>query len=70
MTPDLSNARWVRSRACSSDGCVEVAHLAEGSVAVRDSKNTHLAAYVFDREEWVAFIAGVKNGEFDPPLSE
>ena len=66
MTPDLSNAQWVRSRACSSDGCVEVAHLAEGSVAVRDSKNTHLTAHYFDREEWVAFIAGVKNGEFDP----
>jgi len=70
MTPDLSNARWVRSRACSSDGCVEVAHLARGSVAVRDSKNTHLPTYVFDREEWAAFIAGVKNGEFDLPVSE
>jgi len=38
MTHDLSAARWVRSRACSSDGCVEVAHLAGGGVAVRDSK--------------------------------
>jgi hypothetical protein len=70
MTPDLSNARWVRSRACSSDGCVEVAHLTGGSVAVRDSKNPLLAAHVFDREEWVAFIAGVKNGEFDSPTGE
>ena len=69
MTHDLSEARWVRSRACSSDGCVEVAHLAGGNVAVRDSKNEHKAAHVFDREEWSAFIAGVKNGEFDPPLS-
>jgi Domain of unknown function (DUF397) len=69
MTPDMSNARWVRSRACSSDGCVEVAHMASGSVAIRDSKNTHLAAHVFERQEWAAFIAGVKNGEFDLPTS-
>jgi hypothetical protein len=65
MTTDLSSARWMRSRACSSDGCVEVAHLADGSVAIRDSKNTNLPAHVFDREEWAAFIAGVRNGEFD-----
>jgi hypothetical protein len=69
MTPDLSAARWVRSRACSSDGCVEVAHLANGSVAVRDSKNVGKAAHVFDREEWSAFITGVKNGEFDVAIS-
>jgi hypothetical protein len=67
MTPDLSNARWVRSRACSSDGCVEVAHLGGGGVAIRDSKNTHNAAHVFESQEWAAFIAGVKNGEFDIP---
>jgi hypothetical protein len=65
MKQDLTAARWTRSRACSSDGCVEVAHLADGSVAVRDSKDVHKAAHVFDREEWSAFITGVKNGEFD-----
>jgi hypothetical protein len=66
MTHDLSAARWVRSRACSSDGCVEVARLAGGAVALRDSKDTGKAAHVFDRNEWTAFITGVKNGEFDP----
>jgi Domain of unknown function (DUF397) len=66
MTHDLSAARWVRSRACSSDGCVEVAQLADGSVALRDSKDTAKAAHVFDRDEWTAFVTGVKNGEFDP----
>jgi len=67
MTPDLSNARWVRSRACSSDGCVEVAHLGSSGVAIRDSKNAHIAAHVFESTEWAAFIAGVKNSEFDLP---
>jgi len=65
MAHDLNAARWLRSRACSSDGCVEVAHLADGSVAIRDSKDARKAAHVFDREEWAAFLVGVKNGEFD-----
>jgi hypothetical protein len=69
MSQDLSAARWIRSRACSSDGCVEVARLAGGAVAVRDSKNVRKAAHVFDREEWSAFITGVKNGEFDVAIS-
>jgi hypothetical protein len=69
MTQDLSGTHWIRSRACSSDGCVEVAHLADGGVAVRDSKDVRKAAHVFDREEWSAFIAGVKNGEFDLTVS-
>jgi hypothetical protein len=68
MKHDLEQARWTRSRACSADGCVEVAHLAGGSVAVRDSKDSAKPAHVFDREEWAAFIAGVKNGEFDLPV--
>jgi Domain of unknown function (DUF397) len=68
MNHDLSEALWARSRACSADGCVEVAHLAGGSVAVRDSKDATKPAHVFDREEWAAFIAGVKNGEFDLPV--
>lgn len=66
MTHDLSAARWVRSRACSSDGCVEVAHIGDGQVAIRDSKDVSRPAHVFDRAEWSAFVAGVKNGEFDP----
>jgi hypothetical protein len=44
---------------------VEVARLSDGGVALRDSKNTGLPAHVFDRQEWAAFITGVKNGEFD-----
>jgi len=69
MNHDLSGARWIRSGACSTDGCLEVAHLAGGAVAVRDSKDASKPAYVFDREEWSAFVTGVKNGEFDLPVS-
>jgi hypothetical protein len=65
MGHDLGAARWIRSRACSSDGCVEVAHLADGSVAIRNSKDVRKAAHVFSREEWSAFVTGIKNGDFD-----
>ena len=65
----LTNAQWMKSRMCSADGCVEVAHLPGGNVALRDSKDVTKAAHVFDREEWAAFIAGAKNGEFDLPVS-
>ncbi len=69
MYPNRANPQWIRSRMCSADGCVEVAHLPGGHVALRDSKDISKAAHVFDREEWAAFIAGAKNGEFDLPVS-
>jgi len=37
-----------------------------GSVAVRDGDDPAQSWLVFTPEEWAAFIAGVKNGEFDP----
>jgi len=67
MISDLTGARWLKSRACSAEGCVEVAHLPGGQVALRDSKDAGKAAHIFDRGEWSAFISGVKNGEFDLP---
>jgi hypothetical protein len=36
-------------------------------VAIRDSKDTTRSAHVFDRQEWAAFIAGAKAGDFDLP---
>jgi hypothetical protein len=34
-------------------------------VAVRDSKNQRGPVLVFTPAEWAAFVAGVKDGEFD-----
>jgi hypothetical protein len=68
MNPAMTDARWIRSRACSAAGCVEVAHLPGGMVAVRDSKDVAKAPHLFDNREWVAFVTGVKNGEFDAPV--
>jgi hypothetical protein len=66
---DISNAAWITARACNNSACVQVAHLPGGMVAVRDSKDTSKAPHVFDSGEWAAFVAGVKDGEFDLPAS-
>lgn len=65
---DLSRAEWRKSTYSgnSSGGdCVEVAFLAGGHVALRDTKNRSLAPHLFTAGEWAAFLIGVKAGEFD-----
>lgn len=54
---------WRRSRRCSTGACVEVARVAE-QVLIRDSKIPGGAILAFTREEWNAFVAGVKDGDF------
>lgn len=53
-----------RSSVCGSATCVEVDTDTE-QVSVRDSKNPDQPPLAFTREEWAAFVAGVKRGEFD-----
>jgi hypothetical protein len=50
---------------CSYGNCVEVGRSADGVVLVRDTKDRAQQALVFTDEEWAAFVAGVKAGEFD-----
>ncbi len=54
-----------RSSQCGGGNCVEVAPLSNGQVAVRDSKDLDAPQHVYTPAEWVAFIQGVKAGEFD-----
>jgi hypothetical protein len=50
---------------CSFGSCVEVGRTPDGAVLVRDTKNRAQEALAFTDEEWAAFVAGVKAGEFD-----
>ena len=50
---------------CSFGNCVEVGRNDEGAVLVRDTKDRAQQALAFTDEEWAAFVAGVKAGEFD-----
>jgi hypothetical protein len=57
---------WRKSRFCNGNSaCVEFARLADGNVALRDSKQQDGPVLVFTPEEWTAFAAGVRDGEFD-----
>lgn len=58
---------WYKSSASTgANNCVETRVFADGSVDVRNSKNPEDAQVRFTAGEWEAFVAGVKNGEFDP----
>jgi hypothetical protein len=62
----FAGATWRKSSRSGpySDNCVEVASVGSG-IAVRDSKNPTGAVLVFSPDEWLAFVGGTKNGEFD-----
>ncbi len=66
-TSDLSRAVWRKSTWSGDNGgqCVEVALLAGGTVALRDSKNKDNGPIlVCPASAWSAFIGGARVGEY------
>ena len=67
---DLGDVTWVKGQRSGAQGnCVELARLADGAVAVRNSRDPRGPALVFTPAEMTALFAGVRDGEFDPLLS-
>jgi len=63
---ELGPVAWRKSTVSNPNGnCVELAALPDGSVAVRNSRQPEGPALVYTRAEVSAFLAGVRNGEFD-----
>lgn len=63
----IDGLRWRKSSFSGGNGgaCVEVAGH-DGMILVRDTKDHgHGTVQRFTRAEWHAFVAGVRNGEFD-----
>jgi hypothetical protein len=62
----LAVVTWRKSTHSGQLGnCVEVASLDSGDVALRNSRYPSGPALIFNRDEMAAFVAGVKDGEFD-----
>jgi len=63
---DLDGVTWVKSRRSGAQGnCVELAQLADGGVAVRNSRHPDGPALLYTRAEIEALILGAKDGDFD-----
>ena len=63
----ISSDTYAKSSHSGVGGCVEVQLLGNGSIGVRDSKDLSQLPLVFTPHEWTAFLAGVRDGEFDLP---
>jgi hypothetical protein len=56
---------WRKSSFSTAGGCIEVAPLGGGNLALRDSKNPDAGYFVYTEYEWHCFIRAVLAGEFD-----
>jgi len=60
---DNQDLRWLKSSACESGGCLEVA-VVGGAVLLRQSGAPD-EVLTLSNAEWLTFLAGVKAGDFD-----
>ena len=65
VTARDSGLCWRSSSISGGGNCIEVAFTGADHVLVRDSKLIDGPVLEFTREEWRAFLGGVKLGEFD-----
>jgi hypothetical protein len=62
---------WFKAQASNPSGnCVEVSFGPGGSVHVHNSRDPEDSLLPFTWQEWDAFIAGAKAGEFDRPAPD
>jgi len=60
----LGELSWRVARQCNGGACIRVASTGD-VVVVGDSKNPHGPVLAYSREEWSAFVEGVRQGDFD-----
>jgi hypothetical protein len=58
---DLTRAQW---RSSGEDGRIQIAFV-DDLIGMRDGHDPDSPVLVFTEDEWDAFVAGAKDGEFD-----
>ncbi|MFN2494762.1 MAG: DUF397 domain-containing protein [Pseudonocardiaceae bacterium] len=67
----LQGVFWRKSHYSNPSGnCVELAELADGRVAVRNSRHPSGPALIYTRAEMMAFLRGAQSGDFDDLLDQ
>lgn len=62
----LRGVRWTKSSHSNPNGnCVELAQLAGGTIAVRNSRHPDGPAQLYARAALATFVRAVKDGQFD-----
>ncbi len=66
ISASTSGATWIKSTYSGPTGgnCAEIAFLADGDVAMRNSRHPGGPVLIFTRAEWDAFLSGARGGEF------
>jgi hypothetical protein len=68
-TPTRDGLDWRKSSFSgsggNSSGCVEVAPLPDGGMALRDTKDRSRPAHRHSATAWHAFLTGIRSGEFN-----
>ncbi|MBV9381742.1 MAG: DUF397 domain-containing protein [Streptosporangiaceae bacterium] len=63
---NIYETSWKKSSYSAANGnCIEVAHLANRSIGVRDSKNASIPPLSFTATGWQVFVGAVKRGQLD-----
>jgi hypothetical protein len=66
---ELAGARWFKAIASSANGgCLEVAFLSSGRVAIRDNEDLANPPLMVSGHVWQCWLDGAKKGEFDLPV--
>ncbi|WP_063729000.1 DUF397 domain-containing protein [Streptomyces sp. RTd22] len=62
---DLSEVTWVSAPGADPEDRLEVAHLPNGAVALRNPADPDGTVLRYTAAEWEAFVLGVRDGEFN-----
>jgi len=60
----MTTKKWTKSTFCADSSCLEVAPIGD-VVVVRNNSDKPARELEFPRHAWVAFVDGVRAGEFN-----